>query len=154
VEEVGLGMVTTSGVAVGKALPWPLYSVATPAPLSATQKGDVELNPSPQGLTRFGSVKRATPSISETRFTRVKICPGLGEGVGDGLGEGLGDGDGDGVGVGVGVCPIMAVAHNNSASATINSNTDCFITFNSLHGSVSRVWTLAFQRLPVGFAVL
>jgi hypothetical protein len=31
----------------------------------------------------------------------------------------------------------MAVAHNNSASATINSNTGCFISFNSLHGSVS-----------------
>src|SRR5215469_1338182 len=33
-EDVRPGMVTTSGVAVGKALPCPLYSVATPAPLS------------------------------------------------------------------------------------------------------------------------
>jgi hypothetical protein len=48
----------------------------------------------------------------------------------------------------------MAVAHNNIASATINSNTGCFITCNSLHGSVNRVWTLAVQRLPVGVAVL
>src|SRR5216684_8264636 len=72
---VGDGIVTTRGAATGKAWPRPLYSVETPLPLSATQKGEVGLNARPQGLTRFGSVKRATPAISETRFTRVYTCP-------------------------------------------------------------------------------
>jgi hypothetical protein len=61
--------------------------------------------------------------MSETRFTRVKTCCGVGVGVGVGVGdgvgvgegvgvgdgvgvgEGVGVGDGVGVGVGVGVCP-------------------------------------------------
>src|SRR5262245_22196851 len=68
---VGVGMVTTSGEARGKACPRPLYSVDTPPLLSATQKGVVGPKARPQGLTRLGSVKRATPSMSETRFTRV-----------------------------------------------------------------------------------
>src|SRR6266851_6720647 len=71
---VGDGIVTTRGAATGKAWPRPLYSVETPLPLSATQKGEVGLNARPQGLTRFGSVNRATPAISETRFTRVYTC--------------------------------------------------------------------------------
>ena len=46
----------------------PLYSVETSAPLSATHSGDVALAACPQGLTRFGSVVRATPAMSEIRF--------------------------------------------------------------------------------------
>src|SRR5262245_52844263 len=68
---VGVGMVTTSGETRGKACPRPLYSVDTPPLLSATQNGEVGPKARPQGLTRFGSVKRATPSMSETRLTRA-----------------------------------------------------------------------------------
>src|ERR1700682_3260438 len=47
--------------------------VETPELLSAVQKGDVALKARPQGLTRFESVRRATPAMSETRLTRVYI---------------------------------------------------------------------------------
>src|SRR5215468_4666333 len=73
----GAGIVTTRGEGpTGKACPFALYRVDRPDPLSETQKGEVELETRPQGLTRLGSVKRATPAISETRFTRVYRCPG------------------------------------------------------------------------------
>src|SRR5215472_17035281 len=72
----GAGIVTTRGDPTGKASPFALYRVDRPDPLSETQKGEVELETRPQGLTRLRSVKRATPAISETRFTRVYRCPG------------------------------------------------------------------------------
>src|ERR1041384_266946 len=59
----GTGMVTTNGTIA----PAPLYSVATPVPLSATHHGLVALRASPQGLTRWGSVVAASPGTSETR---------------------------------------------------------------------------------------
>src|SRR6516162_267205 len=75
----GAGIVTTRGEGpTGKACPFALYRVDRPDPLSETQKGEVELETRPQGLTRLGSVKRATPAMSETRFTRVYRCPGGG----------------------------------------------------------------------------
>src|SRR6516164_6046884 len=72
----GAGIVTTRGEPTGKACPFALYRVDTPDPLSETQNGEVELETRPQGLTRLGSVKRATPAMSETKFTRVYLCPG------------------------------------------------------------------------------
>src|SRR5579863_8907761 len=58
------GMVTTSGTAV----PVPSYKVETPFPLSETHQGVVEPRDSPQGLTRFASVKVAGTNPSETRL--------------------------------------------------------------------------------------
>src|SRR6266704_4590874 len=52
---LGGGIVTTSGEATGNAWPWPLYKVATPAPLSDTHHGVVGPCDRPQGLSRFGS---------------------------------------------------------------------------------------------------
>src|SRR6266581_3946643 len=72
----GAGMVTTKGDLTGNACPLALYRVDTPALLSEIQNGEVELETKPHGLTRLGSVKRATPAISETKFTRVYSCPG------------------------------------------------------------------------------
>src|SRR6266581_8929116 len=43
--------------------------VATSAPLSETQTGVLGPRDMPQALTRFGSVKVATPGWSETRFS-------------------------------------------------------------------------------------
>src|SRR5215471_17304005 len=65
---IGGGMVTTSGEAVGNALPFPLYNVETPVPLSATHQGVVGPCTNPQEFTRLGSVNCATPVRSETRF--------------------------------------------------------------------------------------
>src|SRR5262245_32364300 len=64
-----LGIATTSGVTV-RAVPLgpPPYRVATSVPLSATQKFDIGLRASPQGLTRFGSVRMAWPAWSATRL--------------------------------------------------------------------------------------
>ena len=63
------GMLTTSGTIAGM-LPStpPLYRVETSAPLSATHSGEVGLADCPHGLTRLGSVIRATPGMSEMRF--------------------------------------------------------------------------------------
>ena len=47
----------------------PVYRVKTSDPLSAIQRGEVALAACPHGLTRLGSVTRATPAMSETRFT-------------------------------------------------------------------------------------
>ncbi len=46
----------------------PRWSVETLDPLSATQSGDVAFAACPQGFTRFGSVIRATPGMSEIRL--------------------------------------------------------------------------------------
>src|SRR6266699_4451032 len=64
----GGGIVTTSGEPTGNGVPSPLYRVDTPLPLSETHQGLVGLCDRPQGLTRFESVKRAKPGMSETRF--------------------------------------------------------------------------------------
>ena len=63
------GMLTTSETIAGM-LPStpPLYRVETSAPLSATHSGEVGLAACPQGSTRFESVIRATPGMSEIRF--------------------------------------------------------------------------------------
>jgi hypothetical protein len=62
-------MSTTSGTIIGtlRRTP-PVYSVDLSVPLSATQSGLVGLADNPHGLTRLGSVMRATPSMSETRL--------------------------------------------------------------------------------------
>ena len=63
------GMFTVSATICGMLpLTPPPYSVETLEPLSATHSGDVGLADCPQGLTRFGSVIRATPGMSEIRF--------------------------------------------------------------------------------------
>src|SRR5438445_8408443 len=61
---VGGGMVIVGGTD----LPLFVYCVDTPVPLSETRQGPVGLCASPQALTRLGSVKRARPGTSETRF--------------------------------------------------------------------------------------
>jgi len=58
------GTVTTSGMM----FPTPPYRVETPVPLSETQNGPLGDAEMPQELTRFGSVLRARPGTSETRF--------------------------------------------------------------------------------------
>jgi hypothetical protein len=65
----GGGTVTTSGMIS----PAPLYSVAKPVLLSETQNGEPELNDTPHGLAKFGSVVFAIPGISDTRFVCVKL---------------------------------------------------------------------------------
>src|SRR6266568_828801 len=60
----GGATVTTSATAV----PSPLYSVVTPAPLSETQNGLVDEAVMPHALTRFGSVVCANPGMFDTRF--------------------------------------------------------------------------------------
>jgi hypothetical protein len=63
------GIFTTSGTITGMLpLTPPLSSVETSAPLSATHSGVVGPAAWPQGLTRFESVIRATPAMSEIRF--------------------------------------------------------------------------------------
>src|SRR6266705_4885596 len=67
----GGGMVTTScigGEPTWSAVPSPLYTVATPVPLSETHQGLVGLCDRPQELTRFGSWNLAILGRSETRF--------------------------------------------------------------------------------------
>ena len=46
----------------------PEYSVETSMPLSETHAGVAGPKARPHGLTRLGSVMRATPSMSETRL--------------------------------------------------------------------------------------
>ena len=53
--------------------PAPLYSVASPVPLSDTQNGEMGLNDTPQGLAKSGSVVFAIPGISDTKFVCVKL---------------------------------------------------------------------------------
>src|ERR671936_661369 len=62
-------MSTTSGTIIGmlRRTP-PVYSVDLSVPLSATHNGVDGPADSPHGLTRLGSVMRATPSMSETRL--------------------------------------------------------------------------------------
>src|SRR5437660_9173935 len=67
----GGGMVTTKGIPTGNPWPRPLYSVDTPAPLSATHQGVIGPWTNPQGFTRFLSVNWASPTISDTRFACV-----------------------------------------------------------------------------------
>src|SRR5436309_11862456 len=52
---LGGGIVTTSGAPGGKGVPAPLYSVMTPVPLSAIQKGVVGPCTMPHELTKLGS---------------------------------------------------------------------------------------------------
>src|ERR1700733_15842724 len=61
------GIVTTKGILVPSAR----YNVDKPVPLSETQKGfplPTGLMVRPHGLTRFGSVRSATPAMSLWRF--------------------------------------------------------------------------------------
>src|SRR5437667_3788894 len=51
-----------------------LYSVDTPAWLSEIQKGLVAEKDIPQGLTRLGSVLKASPGTSETSFSSATRC--------------------------------------------------------------------------------
>ena len=62
------GIVTTSGLPGGALAPVGLYRVDTPVPLSAIQMVSLGEATMPQGLTRFGSSRCATPGMSETRF--------------------------------------------------------------------------------------
>ncbi len=63
------GMPTTSGRVTGMLLRTPPeYSVETSVPLSDTHAGVAGPKARPHGLTRLGSVMRATPSMSETRL--------------------------------------------------------------------------------------
>src|SRR5438477_11262472 len=60
-----LGMVKTNGpggVVVGKALPFPSYSVDVPVALLATQTGPFGLKKTPQAFLRFVSWWSATPA--------------------------------------------------------------------------------------------
>src|SRR3954464_941341 len=74
------GMLTTSGAVTGM-LPRtpPEYSVDTSVPLSATHNGVAGPADSPHGVTRVGSVMRATPGMSDTRLRCVNApvpgCP-------------------------------------------------------------------------------
>src|SRR5205823_251574 len=64
---------TTSGVAVGCALPLPSYCVAVALRLLATQIAVVGPKAMPHGLTRCASVvSAAVPAVSDTRFVTVK----------------------------------------------------------------------------------
>ena len=49
----------------------PVYRLDTSAPLLLIHSGVVGPAAMPHGFTRFGSVIRATPSISEIRLTRL-----------------------------------------------------------------------------------
>src|SRR5689334_10997469 len=61
----GVGIVTTIGEFGGNATPSPVYIGETPVPLSTIQMGPAAPALTiPQGLTRFGSAKFATPGIS------------------------------------------------------------------------------------------
>src|SRR5262249_34359272 len=60
----GPGICTTSPCFA----PAVLYSVATPVPLSETQKALVVLSELPQGVTSWGARVWATPGKSDTRF--------------------------------------------------------------------------------------
>ena len=60
----GVGMV----IGVPMICPAALYSVATPAWLSATRNWPSGVCETPQGFWRFGSVVRARPWMSETRL--------------------------------------------------------------------------------------
>src|ERR1051325_4330612 len=60
----GGGMVTVSASFCA----FVLYSVDTPVPLSAIQKGLVGLKAMPQGFLRLGSVVTARPGMSDTRL--------------------------------------------------------------------------------------
>src|SRR5438874_5895252 len=72
---VGPGMVTTRGAAgLGAGVPSPRYSVDVPVPLLAIQTGLVSEKAIPHAFTRWGSVRSATPAISETRLTRRYSC--------------------------------------------------------------------------------
>src|SRR5262249_31760183 len=53
----------------GTACPRPSSKSETPLPLLANQNGPVGLEEIPQGFTRFGSVMRANPGMSEVRLT-------------------------------------------------------------------------------------
>src|SRR5215472_8996397 len=69
-------MFTMSGAAAGAGvgmlpLTPPVYSVEVSDPLLATHNGLVPISDCPHGLTRFGSVMRATPGMSEIRFVWV-----------------------------------------------------------------------------------
>ena len=69
----GAGIVTTRR----RGLPLFLWKLATPAPLSAMANGATgEEMTRPQGLTRFLSVNRAIPGISETRLVCSKSVDG------------------------------------------------------------------------------
>src|SRR5579862_3748813 len=62
----GGAIVTTNDCTVPEAL----YNVDTPVPLSDTHTRPPDgAKAIPHGFTRFGSVNRATPAISDTRFT-------------------------------------------------------------------------------------
>src|SRR5437588_3724155 len=64
----GTGIVTVSGTFTAGTL-WVLYSVDTPAPLSATHQGVAGPCTNPQGFTRSPSVIwGGVPTMSETRF--------------------------------------------------------------------------------------
>ena len=69
---------TTSGAAVGCALPLPSYCVAVALRLLATQIAVVGPKAMPQGLTRCASVlSAAVPEVSATRFVTVKAADGV-----------------------------------------------------------------------------
>src|SRR5260370_39719180 len=61
---VGTGMVTVSGTFT----PWPVYSVDTPVPLSATTQEAVGPCTNTKEFTRFDSVNWAKTGRSETWF--------------------------------------------------------------------------------------
>ena len=66
------GMLTTSGTITGTLRRMaPEYSVETSVPLSETHTGVAGPADRPHGLTRLGSVMRATPGMSDTRLRFV-----------------------------------------------------------------------------------
>src|SRR5258706_5051924 len=67
---VGVGWVAGPGILTMRltALPLPSNSVESPVPLSDTQNGLVGDATRPQGLTRHGSRRSASPAISDTRL--------------------------------------------------------------------------------------
>src|ERR1700678_1467567 len=62
------GMVTFKEAMVMVAVALVEYTVANPVPLSLTQNGEVADSAIPQGFTRLGSVKSATPGVSATKL--------------------------------------------------------------------------------------
>src|SRR5882724_7314242 len=67
---VGAGTLAGPGILTMRliALPFPSNSVESPVLLSDTQKGLVGEATSPQGLTRHGSRRSASPVMSDTRL--------------------------------------------------------------------------------------
>jgi hypothetical protein len=69
----GEGMVTGCGDPAGIGFPAPSKASALPASASETQSPPFNPTAIPHGLTRFGSVSRARPGMSETRLVWVNV---------------------------------------------------------------------------------